>query len=422
MNEAIRLDDVSMRFILQHEKARSFQDALINLVHQRSGNKEEFWALRNVTVQLSEGEVLGVIGSNGSGKSTLLKLITRILEPTKGRVNVRGTLSALIELGAGFHPDLTGRENVYLNGSILGISRRDMDRRLEEIVSFSELERFIDMPVKHYSSGMYARLGFSVSASVDPDILIVDEVLAVGDEAFQRKCLGKIHDFRRRGKTIIFVSHALDQMESLCSRVIWLDQGVIRCDDNPTRAIEAYREAQRSRDRSVQERSDIENRGRASEKQHSDLTAFGAAVTDLGILGSDERERYTFDEYETVHVRVEYVVEDSPDEHEITIELRRNDGLLVHASSAPLPKSGMRSNPTGKCEITFNQLLLRAGTYELKASILPAGGGSKPEGVSGLRRQFTVWGDESRGDLVDLRPVWKVSAALDRIPTGAAQS
>ncbi len=243
MSAAVVLDKVSKRFILHHQKPRSFQEALVNLFHRRNGTKEEFWALRDVSFEVLEGESLGIIGRNGSGKSTILKLITRILEPTAGRISVSGRVSALIELGAGFHPDLTGRENIYLNGSILGLSRKEMNRKFDEIVAFSELERFLDTPVRHYSSGMYARLGFSVAINVDPDILIIDEVLAVGDEAFQRKCLDKIEGFRRQGRTVILVTHDLSAVSRLCDRAIWLAEGRIVGEDAPSSVIPAYMEA-----------------------------------------------------------------------------------------------------------------------------------------------------------------------------------
>lgn len=237
---AVTLDGVSKRFILHHQKSRSFQEALVNLIHRHNGSKEEFWALRDVTFTVGRGESWGIIGQNGSGKSTILKLITRILEPTSGHIKVNGKVSALIELGAGFHPDLTGRENIFLNGSILGISRKEMNRKYDDIVAFSELERFIDTPVRHYSSGMYARLGFSVAVSVEPDILIIDEVLAVGDESFQRKCFERIEHFQRMGKTIIFVSHSMEIVRSLCDKAVFLIQGQVQAQGQIDHVVDRY--------------------------------------------------------------------------------------------------------------------------------------------------------------------------------------
>lgn len=225
---AIKLDRVSKRFIIHHQRPRSFQEAMVNFFSRRNGTREEFWALKDVSFQVEEGETFGIVGPNGSGKSTILKLATKILEPTSGAVSVRGRTSALIELGAGFHPDLTGRENVFLLGSILGLGSKEMKKRFDSIVAFSGLERFIDTPVRHYSSGMYMRLGFTVAFSVDPDILIIDEVLAVGDMAFQEKCLSALEGLQKEGKTILMVSHDLDMVRRFCRRALFLHQGEVR--------------------------------------------------------------------------------------------------------------------------------------------------------------------------------------------------
>ena len=202
---------------------------------------EEFWALRSVDLDVGKGQAVGIVGPNGAGKSTLLKLMAKIIYPTSGEVIINGSLSALLELGAGFHPDLTGRENIYINAAILGMKKRDVDRKLKDIIEFSELERFIDTPVKNYSSGMYMRLGFSVAINVNPDILLVDEVLAVGDQAFQAKCYKVIYDFMKRGKTIIIVSHDLETISDLCSKVIFLKDGKIIDMGKPLNIVSKYR-------------------------------------------------------------------------------------------------------------------------------------------------------------------------------------
>lgn len=240
MATAIAVEGVSKRFVIHHERPRSFQEALIALVHRRNGYREEFWALRDVSFQVEQGEALGIIGPNGSGKSTILKLLTRILQPTWGEVSVRGRISALIELGAGFHPDLTGRENIFLSGSILGIGQSAMARHYDAIVAFSELERFIDTPVKHYSSGMYMRLGFAVAIHVEPDILIIDEVLAVGDTAFQEKCLATLDALKEAGKTLLLVSHDMDLIRRFCHRAIFLDHGEVQSYGLTQEAIARY--------------------------------------------------------------------------------------------------------------------------------------------------------------------------------------
>jgi ABC-type polysaccharide/polyol phosphate transport system ATPase subunit len=237
---AIRFEGVAKRFTIHHERARSLQDALLHAFRRR-GWREEFWALRDVSVAVAPGEALGVIGANGSGKSTLLKVATRLLAPTRGRVEVQGRVAALLELGAGFHPELSGRDNVYLNASILGIPRRRVDARFADIVEFAGLERFVDTPVKRYSSGMQARLGFAVAVHVDPDVLLLDEVLAVGDLQFQERCLERIRALHADGRTILLVSHDLPAVAQLCTRVLWLDDGQVRALGEPEPVIAAYR-------------------------------------------------------------------------------------------------------------------------------------------------------------------------------------
>jgi len=199
-----------------------------------------FEALKGVSFDVSQGRTYGIVGRNGSGKSTMLKLIAGIGKPTSGTIRVNGRVSALIELGAGFHPEISGRENVYINGLMLGLSRREISQRFDEIVRFAELEEFIDAPVKTYSSGMYMRLGFAVAINVDPDVLLVDEVLAVGDEAFTHKCLDKFAEFRRRGRTVLLVTHSLDLVTKFCDEALWLDAGIAKAEGDPKRVIDAY--------------------------------------------------------------------------------------------------------------------------------------------------------------------------------------
>jgi ABC-2 type transport system ATP-binding protein len=221
----IAIEGVSKRFRLYSERPTSLKERFLR---RRKSVAQDFWALRDITYEVGEGRSLGLIGVNGSGKTTLLKVIGGILRPTTGTVRTRGRIAALLELGAGFHPELTGRENVYLNASILGLTRKQTDRHFDDIVAFSELERFIDNQVKYYSSGMFVRLGFAVAVHVEPDILLVDEVLAVGDEGFQRKCLDRVTAFQREGRTIVLVSHAMDQVNRVCDEAIMLEAGGIR--------------------------------------------------------------------------------------------------------------------------------------------------------------------------------------------------
>jgi ABC-2 type transport system ATP-binding protein len=223
----VRLSGVSKRFVIRKEK--SLKERIVNFGRSNL-HKEEFWALRDIDLEIESASTVGLIGPNGSGKSTLLSLIGGIIQPTTGVVTRRGRLAALLELGAGFHPDLTGRENVYLNASILGLSKAQTDHHFDAIVDFSGIEPFIDTQVKFYSSGMYVRLAFAVAVHVDPDVLLVDEVLAVGDEPFQRKCMDRIHTFQSEGRTIVLVSHSLDQVAELCDRALVLERGQIQVD------------------------------------------------------------------------------------------------------------------------------------------------------------------------------------------------
>lgn len=235
---AVDIRSVSKNYRIYHEKIPSLKNTIIR---GRRTTFEEFLALDDISLSINHGQTIGIIGPNGSGKSTLLKLMARIIQPTKGEIIVNGPMSALLELGAGFHPDLTGKENIYINAAILGMKRREIDKKLDDIIAFSGLEKFIDTPVKNYSSGMYMRLGFSVAINVNPDIMLVDEVLAVGDQAFQAKCYKVIYDFMKRGKTIIIVSHDLDTIADLCSRVVFLKDGRIKDMGKPLDIVSKYR-------------------------------------------------------------------------------------------------------------------------------------------------------------------------------------
>ena len=264
MNDAIiSVEALGKRYRIRHEKGgrsyNTFRDALASTLsapfrsRRRNGHApipstENFWALKDVSFEVKQGEVLGIIGRNGAGKSTLLKILSRITEPTEGRVTLRGRVASLLEVGTGFHPELTGRENIFLNGAILGMSRREIVTKFDEIVAFAEVEKFLDTPVKRYSSGMYVRLAFAVAAHLEPEVLIVDEVLAVGDVQFQKKCLGKMRDVSSgEGRTVFFVSHSMAAIQSLCSRVLLLEEGGIICDAQAPTCIQAYSQVNRPR-------------------------------------------------------------------------------------------------------------------------------------------------------------------------------
>jgi ABC-type polysaccharide/polyol phosphate transport system ATPase subunit len=253
---SIRFENVSKRFILHHERSRSMQELFVRafsrnkdrvVLAEEEAGVEEFWALRDVSFEVLPGEMVGVIGPNGAGKSTVLKLLARIIEPTSGKVHVNGRLNALIELSAGFHEELTGRENIYLSAALLGLSRKEIRRHLDDIIAFSDLEKFIDTPVKHYSSGMHMRLGFAIATCIRSDVLLVDEVLAVGDSNFQRKCFERIVEIREQGTTILYVSHQMAEIERHCDRALLLMNGGIIADGVPGETAHQYRELTKRR-------------------------------------------------------------------------------------------------------------------------------------------------------------------------------
>ncbi|MFP3464613.1 ABC transporter ATP-binding protein [Leifsonia sp. SIMBA_070] len=234
---AITVDQVSKRFRLYRERNQSLKSAIMR---GRVSVHNDFWALKDVSFEVPTGSTFGLIGSNGSGKSTLLKCLAKIYNPTSGTITARGRVAALLEVGSGFHPELTGRENIFLNGSILGMTKKEVTRKLDEIIDFSGVEAFIDQPVKNYSSGMYVRLGFAIAINVDPEILVVDEVLAVGDAEFQEKCKQRFADFRAAGKTVVLVSHSMDTVTDMCDQAAWLNRGDLQAVGPADETIKAY--------------------------------------------------------------------------------------------------------------------------------------------------------------------------------------
>jgi ABC-2 type transport system ATP-binding protein len=293
--EVLRVVDASKRFVIRRDN--SLKERIVTLGRAGRRHREDFWALRDVDLSVSAGTTVGLIGHNGSGKSTLLKLIGGILDPTSGDVERRGRIAGLIELGAGFHPDLTGRENVYLNSAIMGMSREETEARFPEILAFADIGEFIDTQVKFYSSGMFVRLAFAVAVQTDPDLLLVDEVLAVGDEAFQQKCIDKIKSFQEEGRTIVIVSHSLGQMEDLCDRVVLLDHGRVVYDGDPQIAVGLFREILRGVAPEGLSISAVRDKIERPEFVIGDITLNAAGRDTLGIVrgGDDLIVRATFD-------------------------------------------------------------------------------------------------------------------------------
>ena len=318
-------------------------------------NIEEFWALKNVSFEVKEGEVLGIIGRNGAGKSTLLKILSRITEPTSGRVSIRGRVASLLEVGTGFHPELSGRENIYLNGAILGMSRAEIRRKFDEIVAFAEVEKFLDTPVKRYSSGMYVRLAFGVAAHLEPEILIVDEVLAVGDTEFQKKCLGKMDDIsRREGRTVLFVSHNLAAVGSLCSRGIYLVDGKVLVNGSVEQAIATYSSP---------------SQGNAGE-WHLPLTDLKSRAKDrffftaISIVNKEGSVISSVDAAESFQLRIEFETLFSERGAELYVQVERTDGVRVFTSERSISQLSSGASRSACC-VEIPAMFLMPGEYFL---------------------------------------------------------
>ena len=358
---AITIDEVTKVFKLYKEQAKSFKERLI---HIGRNPHSDFKALDDVTFDVPAGTTVGLLGHNGSGKSTLLKCVTGTLRPTSGEITVRGRMAALLELGAGFHPDLTGRENVYLNASILGFSRLEVDKIFDDIVDFAELGQFIDNQVKHYSSGMYARLGFAVAVNVDPEVLLVDEVLAVGDEAFQRKCLDRIKQFQRDGRTILLVTHAPDLVRQICNEVAVLDQGRLVTMGEPAEAVRIFRETLAARGAGLPEE--------LARGPHA--IAQGLTITDIRIsTRTDEPYVRTG---EPLSITVDVNTDTALDDVVISLNVHDQNGVFVHGTNTSILgiPVGTVSGPTSfRFDIASVPLL--DGVYDLAIGAHTADGG-----------------------------------------------
>jgi ABC-2 type transport system ATP-binding protein len=354
----VEVDHVTKRFILRKEK--SLKERLINFGRSNL-HKEDFFALRDVTLNIEAGTTVGLIGPNGSGKSTLLKTMGGIIKPTSGHVRRRGRMAALLELGAGFHPDLTGRENVFLNASILGLTRAETEHYFDDIVEFSGIPDFIDTQVKFYSSGMYVRLAFAVAVHVNPDILIVDEVLSVGDEPFQRKCLDRIRLFQEQGKTIILVSHALEQVTELCSRAVVMTHGQVIFDGDPAEGVRVLREGFEA------QRAPLA--GAAGEVGPKAVTLDLVEVSALGNK-APRVDGPVIDTFGDVIVNVAFTTVERIDECVVDIELETPLGHTVFATNNVLLDYEIPSF-VGHRQVTFNlpRLALGEGTYLINVAV-----------------------------------------------------
>ncbi|HEV8676623.1 MAG TPA: ABC transporter ATP-binding protein [Methylomirabilota bacterium] len=368
---AVALRQVSKRFRLYRgRQVFTVKDLFVRGGHRGLFAGEELWALRDVTLEVPRGRMVGIIGGNGSGKSTLLKLVGGILKPTAGSIRAAGRVSALIELGAGFHPEFTGRENVYVNGILLGLSRAEIRDRFDEIVAFAGLDAFIDSPVKTYSSGMYMRLGFAIAVTVDPDILLIDEVLAVGDEAFQHKCVGKIQEFKARGKTILLVSHDLGAVERLCDQAAWLHGGRVQAEGGTRQVIDRY----------LQHVASEEAQALGAEHRQAEAAAAAGSADRWGsreievvavrLTDRTGQERYLYDAGEPCTIHLAFRAARPIEDPVFGIGVFRKDGVCCYGTNTAIEGLGLgKVAGEGAVSVAIERLDLIEGEYFLDVAV-----------------------------------------------------
>jgi ABC-type polysaccharide/polyol phosphate transport system ATPase subunit len=368
---AVSIRGVSKRFRLHRgRQVYTVKDLIVRGGRAGLLAGEEMWALRDVSLELPRGRMVGLIGSNGSGKSTLLKLIGGILKPTTGTVTVAGRVSALIELGAGFHPEFTGRENIHINGVLLGLSRAEIRERFDEIVAFAGLAAHIDNPVKTYSSGMYMRLGFAIAVTVDPDVLLIDEVLAVGDEAFQHKCVGRIQEFKAQGKTILLVTHDLGSVERLCDEAVWLDGGRVQAHGDTREIVDRYL--------NHVARLEAQDLGEAHKEAEAAVAAGDARrwgsreieLTSVRLRDASGQERYLYESGEPCTVHLAYRVHRPVDEPVFGIGIFRKDGVCCYGTNTAIDEVHLgKLSGDGELTVRLDRLDLVEGEYLLDVAV-----------------------------------------------------
>lgn len=375
---SIVIKDLTKKFKVYFDKGQSFKERILFRGRNRH---EDRVVLDGISLTVKKGEAVGLIGHNGCGKSTLLKLMTRILYPDKGTIDVKGRVSSLIELGAGFHPDMSGRENIYTNASIFGLSKKEIDRRLDDIIAFSELEEFIDNPVRTYSSGMYMRLAFSVAINVNADVLLIDEILAVGDTNFQAKCFSKLQEIKAKGTTIVIVSHSLEQIEAFCDRTVWINDGKIVADGLPRDIHPEYldymgqlRNDQLKKEKAREEDSAKEESGEEeTEEKEEDRKRFGngdAKITNVKILDKDGEEKTVFHVGSKITIRVTFKVKKKIEDAVFGVGIFRNDGVYCYGTNTRidrLPKFDIEKD--GVLEIEMPVVDLLPGKYLVDLAI-----------------------------------------------------
>ena len=394
----VTLAGVHKRYRVYQERYRSLKEILM---HRRLGEWEERWALKDVSLKVDRGESLALIGPNGAGKSTTLKLMARILEPDRGSVSVAGRVAGLLELGAGFQPEYTGRENVFLNASLLGLSRSEIEAAFDSIVAFAELEDYIDAPVRTYSSGMFMRLGFAVAIHVRPEILLVDEILAVGDESFQEKCLAWLEGFKEKGGTVVYVSHGLESVRQVCARACWIEGGRIQLDGEAGSVIDAYRDS-------------VHGGVMARPPEPGEAPGRIAEVTLLDRQGRPARE-VRWGEPLTVSFR--YSVKERIEDPMFGVALHRSDGVYVFGTNTRVDGVELPAlEREGTVTLRYDGVDLIAGEYKISIVLFDSTGpAARPVDAHWHRYGFRVLGGDASEGVVRLPHRWQVDSAGGRL-------
>lgn len=380
--DAITISHVTKQFKVFFDKGQSLKERILFKNRNRYENRV---VLDDISLTIKKGEAVGLVGHNGCGKSTLLKLMTRILYPEKGNVEVKGRVSSLIELGAGFHPDMSGRENIYTNAAIFGLTKAEIDRRLDDIIAFSELEEFIDNPVRTYSSGMYMRLAFSVAINVDADVLLIDEILAVGDANFQAKCFNKLQEIKAKGTTIVIVSHSLGQIEAFCDRSIWINKGKVVEDGLPRDVHPAYleymgekRDEQQKKEKAKAEEKKAQEEAQKQEQEqevseNAKIKRWGngdARIIKVTMLDGDNKEKNVFHVGRDIKIKIDYRVEKTVKDAVFGIGIFRADGVNCYGTNTRIDRfDKFNLTHDGTLEITMNNVGLLPGKYLVDLAI-----------------------------------------------------
>ena len=426
----IRVENVEKKFKVYYDKGQTFKERLL---FRHRNRYEERLVLKGVSFQVDKGQAVGIIGENGSGKSTLLKLMTRIMYPDKGSIEIKGRVSSLIELGAGFHPDMSGRENIYTNASIFGLTKKEIDRRLNDIITFSELEEFIDNPVRTYSSGMYMRLAFSVAINVDADVLLIDEILAVGDVSFQAKCFDKMREIKKNGTTIVIVSHSLGQIEQICEKTYWIDNGIIRMSGRPQEVHGAYlsymgEKRQIIKDQSLEKAMEDECNSIGTDQYTLDENdsnkdsgivdkrkiRFGnkkVEITDIRILNKQGDESSVFRTGEPFDIRFEYICKEKNIEANFGIAIYTNDDIRCYGTNTLIERNILvqpKENGYVIAHINNNNLL--SGDYYLNVAVYSYD--NFPFDDIQCIKHFTIVSDKSDIGICRLEAVWEVDNSI----------